>query len=215
MIAAPAPGPIFPIGWETIPPPAETAPPQNGSPRGDLPLIPPWAGSLSGVADEAAAGPASLKPTWRDLGAGGGGKRFAALSTLPAGQRLPAKRTLPLAKHLREDQAARAAATDHPPPLPSPETGLVPSYPAAPQYPATPPPSMVLPQVLDRQLGFNCPSCFTVLIIRDPAHYDGSPAPCPTCHVRIIPPRCLPDSPFTLVRPARNLPALPAPGGGE
>lgn len=191
----PPSGPTSPIGWEHM---ALTADAEAIRPVGAQ-QVPPWAGQMGGI-PESSSSPAPIKPTWREPGSGAAGKRFAALSTLPAGQRLPAKRAQPLAKHLREDLAAKAAAEA----LPQPESGLAPRYPT--------PPSVVLPQSVERQLGFNCPSCFAVLIIRDPANYDGSPAPCPTCGVRIIPPRCLPDSPFTLVRPARNLPALPAPG---
>lgn len=187
--------PTSSIGWEHM---ALTADAETMRPV-DTPQIPPWASQMPDSAGSSSI-PAPIKPTWREPGSGAAGKRFAALSTLPAGQRLPAKRAQPLAKHLREDQAAKAAAEAQPPT----ESGLAHRYPT--------PPTMALPQAVDRQLGFNCPSCFAVLIIRDPANYDGSPAPCPTCGVRIIPPRCLPDSPFTLVRPARNLPALPSPG---
>ena len=45
-------------------------------------------------------------------------------------------------------------------------------------------------------LGFNCPSCFTVLVIREPELYDGRPAPCPHCGVVIMAPRVAPPQPF-------------------
>ncbi len=67
-----------------------------------------------------------------------------------------------------------------------------------------------------RQMGFNCPSCYTVLIIKDPQNYDGRPGPCPFCMAVIIPPRMAPASPFTLVSmppappPKENPAALPA-----
>ncbi|MDB6069367.1 MAG: hypothetical protein JWL81_538 [Verrucomicrobiales bacterium] len=199
----PAPGPNFPVGWEHM----GRATGAGAALPADISQVPPWAG-MDGGNPGAPAAPAAIKPTWRDPGSGAAGKRFAALSTLPAGQRLPVKRAVPLAKHLREDQAARAAAEEGPAPQPETPSSLAQRYPTPPPVAAP----VALPASTDRQLGFNCPSCFAVLIIRDPAHYDGSPAPCPTCGVRIIPPRCLPDSPFTLVRPARNIPALPPPG---
>jgi hypothetical protein len=106
-------------------------------------------------------------------------RRFAALSTLPEGRRLPPRRDVPLAKHQRPEP--------------------VDSTPAAPAESLAVP----LPPPAARQLGFNCPACFAVLIIKDPASYDGRPAPCPTCGIRIQPPQCAPDSPFSIVhRPA-------------
>jgi hypothetical protein len=63
------------------------------------------------------------------------------------------------------------------------------------------------------RLGFNCPSCFTVLFIKDPGAYDGRAAPCPYCRVAIMPPRVAPLSPFILVAEAapaqRELPPVP------
>ncbi len=56
-----------------------------------------------------------------------------------------------------------------------------------------------------KQLGFNCPSCFTILIIKDPASYDGRAAPCPYCSKVIIPPKVAPESPFTLITHGRPL----------
>ena len=65
------------------------------------------------------------------------------------------------------------------------------------------------------RLGFNCPSCFSVLYIKDPDGYDGRAAPCPYCMVSILPPRVVPQSPFMLVsnpRPVvQALPPVPAP----
>ncbi len=66
--------------------------------------------------------------------------------------------------------------------------------------PATEAPGPVmLPDPAARQLGFNCPACFAVLVIKEPATYDGRPAPCPTCGNRILPPQCVPESPFSIV----------------
>ena len=59
--------------------------------------------------------------------------------------------------------------------------------------------TVLLPPPESRQLGFNCPSCFAVLIIKDLVSYDGRPAPCPTCGIRIQPPQCAPESPFSIV----------------
>lgn len=52
------------------------------------------------------------------------------------------------------------------------------------------------------QLGFNCPSCFAVLFIRNPSDYDGQAAPCPHCRMLIFAPRMAPVSPFVLVAPS-------------
>lgn len=138
---------------------------------------------------------APAMPSWRQEGGINGGenrsplpdaRRFAALSTLPEGRRLPTRRDVPLAKHLRQEPNPAEA----PPP-------------AAPESLA-----MQLPPAASRQLGFNCPSCFAVLIIKDPVTYDGRPAPCPTCGIRIQPPQCVPESPFSIVHRAApaNLP---------
>jgi hypothetical protein len=40
-----------------------------------------------------------------------------------------------------------------------------------------------------RPLGFNCPACGVILIIREPDKYGGEAAPCPHCAVQILPPR--------------------------
>lgn len=126
--------------------------------------------------------PMALTPPWtRDLELPGDGlarlpdgRRFAALSTLPESRRMPPRRDVPLAKHQR---TGTVALTGSPAPVPA-----------------------LLPPASSRQMGFNCPGCFTVLIIRDPVTYDGCPAPCPTCGMRIQPPRQMPDSPFSIVR---------------
>lgn len=115
------------------------------------------------------------------------GRRFAALSSLPPGHRLPPK---------REGLLPRA---------PAPTAELSPPPASAPVQL----PQVMLPPAESRQMGFNCPSCFTVLIIKDPAAYDGHPAPCPTCGIRILPPQRVPDSPFSVVhRTPRQLPPL-------
>lgn len=115
------------------------------------------------------------------------GRRFAALSTLPESLRLPPKRDSLPARHQRM-------------PLAPTETALAP--PAPPPLPLGPVAPVLLPAATARQLGFNCPACFAVLIIKDPSSYDGRPAPCPTCGIRILPPQCVPVSPFSIVHRA-------------
>ena len=141
---------------------------EETGPSSEAILTPPWAkdGLMMGL------GRVSLPDA----------RRFAALSTLPEGRRLPPRRDVPLAKHLRQEQAALEQTISDPPE-------------------ALPPVSvpMPLPLAESRQLGFNCPACFAVLIIKDPATYDGRPAPCPTCGIRIQPPQCVPESPFSIV----------------
>ncbi len=74
--------------------------------------------------------------------------------------------------------------------------------------PLAPVPAHV-PLVSFKQLGFNCPSCYTVLVIKDPENYDGRAAPCPYCSVTILPPRVMPPTPFTLLgRPSEVSAAL-------
>ncbi len=55
--------------------------------------------------------------------------------------------------------------------------------------PARPQRTPDLPDTLKRPLGFNCPACGVVLVIREPHNYDGKPAPCPHCAMTILPPR--------------------------
>jgi len=110
------------------------------------------------------------------------GRRFAALSTLPEDRRMPVRRNVPLAKHQRQEQSS-----------------VQPLGPDAQEIPPPASAAVLLPPTESRQLGFNCPACFAVLIIKDPATYDGSPAPCPTCGIRIQPPQCMPESPFSIV----------------
>jgi hypothetical protein len=53
------------------------------------------------------------------------------------------------------------------------------------------------PMVAARPVGFNCPACSVVLVVREPHGYDGRPAPCPHCGVFILPPRiATAQSPF-------------------
>jgi hypothetical protein len=47
----------------------------------------------------------------------------------------------------------------------------------------------LLAGALNHPLGFNCPACAVILVIRQPENYDGSAAPCPHCGVQILPPR--------------------------
>jgi predicted RNA-binding Zn-ribbon protein involved in translation (DUF1610 family) len=77
-------------------------------------------------------------------------------------------------------------------------------------------------KVQEKKIGFNCPACLAVLIIKQPDNYDGSAAPCPNCGTHILPPRIANVSPFKLLQatnPAvspgrvpirRDLPVLPA-----
>ncbi len=50
----------------------------------------------------------------------------------------------------------------------------------------------------DRPLGFNCPACSVVLVIREPDKYDGRPAPCPHCKVTISPPQIVQEDAIDL-----------------
>ncbi len=152
--------------------------------------------------------------------------RFVALSALPEGQRLPARRTgqataasmdaasgrgiqpRPARGERQMPREVESISADPPRQLPAVRPLPLPP-PALPPAPAASPDGLQAPA---RQLGFNCPSCFTVLIIKDPQNYDGRAAPCPYCQVVIIPPRVAPPSPFTLVAaPAPAPRALPAP----
>jgi|GEM_PF-6489457 len=109
--------------------------------------------------------------------------RFVSLSALPPEKRVPPRRdgTRPGLMVPR-----RLAQMSGPPPLEPPRQG-----------------SVSQPQDLlhERRLGFNCPSCFVVLVIKDPDQYDGRAAPCPSCGIAILPPRLAVQSPFTLISP--------------
>jgi predicted RNA-binding Zn-ribbon protein involved in translation (DUF1610 family) len=53
--------------------------------------------------------------------------------------------------------------------------------------------------MIERPVSFTCPACMVVLMVRQPASYDGRPAPCPHCGVSILPPRiAAAASPFDL-----------------
>ena len=114
--------------------------------------------------------------------------RFAPLSSLPPERRVPARR--------------QTAA-----PQPVPASVMPRQLPGLPDVKAS---KIQLPQ-----LGFNCPSCYAYLTIKDPEQYDGRAAPCPNCQVVILPPRIAPASPFSLTAlpPAQQTGprALPAP----
>lgn len=117
-------------------------------------------------------------------------RRFVSLSALPEDQRIPTKRGLPVGRSLREH--------------------VVTAMPPAPPPQVPPPAPAPIPAPELRQMGFNCPSCFMILIIREPAAYDGRAAPCPCCGAVIMPPRVAPASPFSIVmRAAGPVPALP------
>ena len=138
--------------------------------------------------------PASLGPQSRARAL-----RFAPLSALPEGKGLPARR----------DEVGPSAM--------STPSGIAPR-----QLPGIPHPSVKrqslptsLPAKEDRQLGFNCPSCMTILIIKQPESYDGQAGPCPHCAVIILPPRIATPSPFTLIASSANpQERLALPGGG-
>lgn len=123
--------------------------------------------------------------------------RFAPLSSLPPGQRIPTRR------------ATTPSATQQ-----AVISGIEPR-----QLPGMPPVNPGKLAVPFKQIGFNCPSCLAILIIKQLETYDGQAAPCPSCGVVILPPRiAAPVSPFTLLSPAGAAPlsqikpqALPAP----
>ena len=112
--------------------------------------------------------------------------RFAPLSSLPPEKRLPARR-----------------GPDAPPPTP---TGIAPR-----QLPGLPSVNPSKRSLEVKQIGFNCPSCLAILIIKQPENYDGQAAPCPSCGIVILPPRIAPISPFTLLSPHSPPPGLPGP----
>ena len=112
--------------------------------------------------------------------------RFAPLSALPPDKRLPMRRTDAPAPPADQGQSPR----------PQPR-----SLPGNPEVKPVP----------YKQIGFNCPSCLAILIIKQPENYDGQAAPCPSCGVVILPPRIAPPSPFTLLAPASQRGALPPP----
>lgn len=150
--------------------------------------------------------------------------RFVTLSALP-----PEKRVLPRNDGTRPGLMVPRRLTEmrgHAPSLPvaPPRAETAPVRPeplvppvVEPPVPVAPPPVQPpVPLAANRQLGFNCPSCYTVLVIKDPGSYDGRAAPCPYCAVTIIPPRIAPPSPFTLVGSAStSAGALPAPRSGK
>jgi len=120
--------------------------------------------------------------------------QFVSLSALPLEQRRPRRREGTKPGLMAPRRMAEVRTTI----LPLPE--LLPEPPPVQHLkpPLCPAPEPI-PPVVARQLGFNCPSCFTVLIIKEPDTYDGRAAPCPYCRVTILPPRIVQPSPFTLV----------------
>ena len=124
-----------------------------------------------------------------------GPPRFVSLSALPPEKRLQPRRdgTRPgLFVPRRLEGVVTAGA-----PCPAEPIHL----------PSAPAPAASMQLVAAPQLGFNCPSCYTVLFIKDPQHYDGRAAPCPHCSVAILPPRVAPPSPFLLIAPPPPAPA--------
>ena len=185
-------------------PPTLSTPPQNQWSQPPAAPAPHWkpsdAPDPSKSFAEAMNGrpvhPASLAPQARASAV-----RFAPLSALPEGKGLPARR----------DEAAG-------PPAPIQSSISPRQLPGVPHASAArqPAPSMLptaLPAPQDKQIGFNCPSCMTILIIKQPTSYDGQPAPCPYCNVVILPPRIATPSPFKLLAPASQE-RLALPGGG-
>lgn len=135
-----------------------------------------------------------------------GPPRFVSLSALPPEKRLRPRQDgtrpgLMVPRRLAEQSAAAGPAMAEVQPPPPPVTVSPPAVPVSRESPSP---------VNCRQLGFNCPSCFTVLVIKNPESYDGRAAPCPCCSVVIMPPRIAPPSPFTLVDiPTNDAPTLP------
>ena len=173
---------IKPNQWSQAP----VSPPPNWQPTASPAAPVSFADAMSGRPVQ----PMSLTPQARASTV-----RFAPLSAQPEGKGLPSRR----------DQAGPAL---------SPSTSISPrQLPGVPHSTAarqTQPTALPAPQ--DKQLGFNCPSCLTILIIKQPQSYDGQAAPCPHCGVVILPPRIASPSPFTLLSSAGTPTALP--GGG-
>jgi hypothetical protein len=117
--------------------------------------------------------------------------RFAPLSALPPDKRLPPRR-------------GSAPVPGAPPPQ-------APTHIAPREVPgqAHPNPSRQLSKI--KQIGFNCPSCLAILIIKQPENYDGQAAPCPNCNVVILPPRIAPATPFSLLGPPTPSAPYPPP----
>ena len=119
--------------------------------------------------------------------------RFVSLSALPPEKRVPPRRDGTRPGLMVPRRLAQISGS------PSPEP---------PRQEAVPSPQNLLQE---RRLGFNCPSCFVVLIIKEPDQYDGRAAPCPSCGVAILPPRLAVQSPFTLISPPLPPPLPPTP----
>jgi hypothetical protein len=128
-----------------------------------------------------------------------GPPRFVSLSALPPEKRMPPRHdgVRPGMFVPRRLEPLSGAAT-------------TPSLKALALKPPSPTPTALEPAGFPR-LGFNCPSCFTVLFIKNPAEYDGRAAPCPYCRAAILPPRMAPASPFILIADGSAPEALPAP----
>lgn len=141
-------------------------------------------------------------------------RRFVALSRVPEeNQPEPLRRpieprlpTLPGRKEFTPSPVRQSGPPPIPesaqtevPPQSSAGAGVIP-LPANPSRPEPAPVPMIPPGPLP-QMAFNCPACFTVLVITNPASYDGAPAPCPYCRTKIAPPRIAQASPFTLLNP--------------
>jgi len=125
--------------------------------------------------------------------------RFVSLSELPPDKRMPPRRDHRpgLFEPRRFEEMAGGVVA---PPAPSlPAVSSPQPMPPAPPMPSGP------------QLRFNCPSCFTVLLINEPQQYDGHAAPCPHCGVTILPPRVALADPLPLVSPADAPADAPAP----
>jgi hypothetical protein len=122
--------------------------------------------------------------------------RFAPLSALPPDKRLPPRRDTYEAQRQQEQAQAQQALAPTAPPAIAPR-----------ERPGTAHANPARQLMSVKQIGFNCPSCLAILIIKQPENYDGQAAPCPNCAVVILPPRIAPTTPFALS--AGQLPGFP------
>jgi hypothetical protein len=122
--------------------------------------------------------------------------RFRPLSSLPEGKRYPGRVGEP-------DEAAVENAGQ------GSRTGFVVTprsiQPASQQKPQ----KIAAPVDPNRKIGFNCPSCLVILVIKQPDSYDWAAAPCPNCQAVIMPPRVVPPSPFSVARQPVGAPQQP------
>jgi hypothetical protein len=138
--------------------------------------------------------------------------RFRPLSSLPAEKRFPQRGgILPLAPPpLPLPDGAPLTPQPRPTsgvvlrgspvePAPRPEPSLMGQVGQQPrELPGMPAVKLQKISVPDanRKVGFNCPACLAILVIKQPDNYDWTAAPCPNCQTVILPPRIVPPSPF-------------------